>query len=90
MPLFALICHDKPGSLHIRQNTREAHLGFLRQENGVRFAGPLVEDGEMRGSLIVLEADNLDQAQKWADTDPYKNAGLFAKVQINEWIKVIG
>ena len=90
MPLFAVICRDKPGALQTRQDTREAHLGFLRKEGVVRLAGPLVENGEPRGSLIVVEADGLEQAQDWAAQDPYKAAGLFESVEINEWVRVIG
>ena len=90
MPLFAVICRDKPGQLQIRLDTREAHLAFIRDTGIVTMAGPLIEEGEMRGSLIVLEADDLAAAQEWADNDPYKGAGLFDNVQVIEWKKVIG
>ena len=90
MPLFAVICHDKPGMLQTRINARDAHLGWLQEKGVVRLAGPLIEDGEMRGSLIVLEATSLDDAKSWAESDPYKAAGLFAQVEIIEWKKVIG
>ena len=89
MPLFAIICHDKPGMLEARINAREAHLGFLRKEGIVRLAGPLIEQGEMRGSLIVIEADSLEDAQGWAAADPYKSAGLFESVEVIEWKQVI-
>ena len=90
MPLFAVICRDKPGALQTRLDTREAHLGFIRDSGIVRMAGPLIEGGEMRGSLIVLEADDLTAALDWAASDPYKAAGLFDSVEIIEWKKVIG
>ena len=90
MPLFAVICRDKPGALQTRLDTREAHLGFIRDSGIVRMAGPLIEGGEMRGSLIVLEADDLTAAQDWAASDPYKAAGLFDSVEVIEWKKVIG
>ena len=90
MPLFAVICRDKPGHLQTRIDTREAHLGFLKAHDIVRMAGPLIEEGEMRGSLLVVEADDLASARAWADQDPYKSAGLFEKVEIIEWKKVIG
>ena len=89
MPLFAVICRDKPGALQTRIDTREAHLGFLREKGIVRMAGPLIRDGEMRGSLIVIEADNLADAQGWAAADPYKSAGLFESVEVIEWKQVI-
>ena len=90
MPLFAVICRDKPGALQTRLDTREAHLGFIRDSGIVRMAGPLIEEGEMRGSLLILEADDLTAAQNWAVNDPYKAAGLFDSVDVIEWKKVIG
>lgn len=89
MPLFAVICRDNPGALQTRIDAREAHLGWLQEKGVVRMAGPLIEQGEMRGSLIVLEADSLADAQEWAGNDPYKAAGLFASVEVIEWKQVI-
>lgn len=90
MPLFAVICRDKPGALQTRLDTREAHLAHIRDTGLVRMAGPLMEAGEMRGSLIVLEAGDLAQARDWAAGDPYAAAGLFASVEVILWNKVIG
>ena len=66
MPLFAVICRDKPGQLQTRLDSRQAHLGFIRDSGIVRMAGPLIENGDMCGSLIVLEARDLDAARDWA------------------------
>ncbi len=90
MPLFALICRDKPGQLQTRLDTRDAHLAFLKSADHLRMAGPLIEEGEMRGSLLVVEMDDLAAARDWAASDPYKAAGLFASVEVIEWKKVIG
>ncbi|MTD99865.1 YciI family protein [Paracoccus sp. YIM 132242] len=90
MPLFAVICRDKPGALQTRLDTREAHLAYVRDSGIVRMAGPLIDGGEMRGSLLILEADDLAAAQDWAAGDPYKAAGLFDSTQVIEWKKVIG
>jgi hypothetical protein len=88
--LFAIICHDKPGHLHIRQANRAAHLAYIEATGIVRMAGPFIEDGQMTGSLIVLECDSLAAAQAWAAADPYRAADLFAQVSVTEWKKVIG
>lgn len=90
MPLFAVICRDKPGALQIRLDTREAHLAHIRDSGMVFMGGPLIEEGEMRGSLVILDAADLAAAQDWADRDPYRGAGLFETVQITEWKKVVG
>lgn len=89
MPLFALICRDKPDALQTRQDNRAAHLEFLKTGQ-IFVAGPLIEEGEMRGSLVVIEAADLTAAKDWTAGDPYAAAGLFESVQISEWKKVIG
>lgn len=87
----ALICIDKPGHLHIRQENRPAHLAHIESSGVVEMAGPFIsEAGEMAGSLVILSVETLDQARDWAANDPYAKAGLFQSVDIREWKKVIG
>ena len=87
----ALICIDKPGHLHIRQENRPAHLDHINTSGVVEMAGPfLTETGEMAGSLVILNVPDLAAAQDWAANDPYAKAGLFQSVDIREWKQVIG
>ena len=90
MPLFALICTDKPGSAAIRAENRPAHLDCLKGSDAVRMAGPFLQGEAMTGSLVVIEVDTRAEAEAWAAADPYARAGLFADVRIEEWKKVIG
>ncbi len=88
---FALMTKDKPGALQTRVDTREAHLAYIAETGVVEMAGPVLDDeGQMCGSLIVLDVDDLAAAQAWADNDPYARAGLFADVTLRAWKKVIG
>lgn len=87
----ALFCRDKVGALQIRLDTRAAHLEHLNSTGVVEMAGPLLDDqGQMCGSLIVLQVETLKAAQDWAAADPYAKAGLFESVTVIEWKKVIG
>ena len=89
--LVALIAHDKPGSLSIRQENRPAHLEYLKASDAVTQAGPLLnENGEMAGSLIILDVEEMAQAEDWARNDPYGKAGLFETVTLTHWNRVIG
>lgn len=90
MPLYAIICRDRPGHLQTRLDTREAHLAHIRDSGIVQLAGPLIEGGEMCGSLVVVEADDITGAQAWADADPYRAAGLFRSTEIMEWKRAFG
>ena len=88
--LIALIARDTPGALNIRKANREAHLAYIKETGVVTQAGPLLDDaGEMIGSLVILQVQDMAEAQVWADNDPYAKAGLFDSVELIEWKKVI-
>lgn len=89
--LFALICDDKPGALEIRKATRDAHLDYIRSTGVVAQAGPFLDDeGVMCGSLLILDVPDRTAAEGWAAGDPYARAGLFGRVEIRAWNRVIG
>ncbi len=89
--LIALIAKDKPGALQTRMDNRAAHLAYIEETGVVAQAGPLLtEAGDMCGSLVILDVEDLAAAQSWADNDPYARAGLFQSVELTAWKKVIG
>ncbi len=89
--LVAIITKDRAGALQIRKDTRKAHLAHIENSGVVEMAGPFLdENGEMNGSLIILEVADLEAARDWAEADPYAQAGLFESVEIRAWKKVIG
>jgi len=87
---IALIAKDKPGHLDTRKANRDDHLAYIKSTGVVAQAGPLLDgDGQMSGSLVVLDVADMAAAQNWADHDPYAKAGLFASVELIQWNKVI-
>lgn len=88
---FALLAKDKPNALQTRMDNRDAHLAYVAETGVVEIAGPLLDaDGQMCGSLIVLDLPDLAAAKEWAANDPYAKAGLFGDVTLSAWKKVIG
>jgi uncharacterized protein YciI len=89
--LFALICDDRPGALGVRKANRDAHLDYLRETGVVVQAGPLLDAaGEMAGSLVVIDVPDRAAAEAWVAADPYGRAGLFERVAIRPWKRVVG
>lgn len=90
--LFAIICIDKHGALETRKTNRDAHLAHIKGSGGaIVQAGPFLDgDGQMCGSLLIYEADDIDAARQWAAADPYAKAGLFQSVDIRAWNRVVG
>jgi hypothetical protein len=91
MALFALICIDKPGALELRLKTREAHLAYIRERGLPRLGGPLLDaNGDMAGSLMIIEAEDLAAAEAFSAGDPYAKARLFERVEIRPWRVTVG
>ena len=91
MPLFAIVCRDKPGALDTRLAVRPTHLDYLSNSEGLKLAGALLdESGAPIGSIIVVEAEDLAAAQAQADNDPFTAAGVFASVEVHAWRLAIG
>jgi len=85
--LYAILCADKPDSLQVRLDTRPTHLEYLNGlGDALKFAGPFLDgEGKPNGSMVVVEAESIEQARKIAENDPYAKAGLFAAVDVRPW-----
>lgn len=73
-----------------------ARLHALRDEGRLMLAGPCPAiDSEdpgpagFSGSLIVAEFESLEAARAWADADPYVDAGVYARVEVRPFRKVL-
>ena len=88
--LYLVLCKDFPKSSQLRASTRAEHLNYLDSFK-IRYAGPFMSDTteEMIGSLIVLDANSLEEAKQFAANDPYNQAGLFETVEIKPFKQVI-
>jgi uncharacterized protein YciI len=97
--LYAIISQDVENSLEKRKGARPAHLDRIQtlvDQGRIIVAGPhpAVDDDDpgeagFTGSLVVAEFDTLEEAQTWADADPYVAAGVYAQVQVKPFKKVL-
>lgn len=97
--LYAVISQDVDNSLDRRLSVRPAHierLKTLQNEGRLILAGPHpaidnVDPGEagFTGSLVVAEFACLEDAQAWADADPYIASGAYASVVVKPFKKVL-
>ena len=97
--LYAIISEDVNDSLDKRLRARPDHLARLEQlrdEGRLVIAGPYPAidagnpgDAGFSGSLVIAEFEDLDAARDWADADPYVSAGVYARVTIKPFKKVL-
>jgi uncharacterized protein YciI len=89
---FVMICEDKPDSLALRMANRDNHLEYIgTHSEKIRLAGPMLsDDGEgMVGSLLIIDAESIEQVRELSANDPYAQAGLFSKVTIHPFRQVV-
>ncbi len=95
---YVIFAQDKPNTLAKRLSVRPQHLARLQQlqdEGRLLTAGPnpAIDDenpGEagFTGSTVIAQFDNLEQAQMWANQDPYIEAGVYGEVIVKPFKKV--
>ena len=85
--LFALVAFDQPNHVARRQELRPEHLKFLESlGDSLKLAGPyLNEKEEGIGSIVLIEAADLEGARATFARDPYYHAGLFDTLSIKPW-----
>ena len=96
---YMIYAQDIDNSLDKRMATRPAHLArlqLLNEQGRLLVAGPTPAiDSEdpgvagFTGSLVIAQFDSLVAAQQWADVDPYVSAGVYAKVTVKPYKKVL-
>ncbi|WP_106477569.1 YciI family protein [Phytohalomonas tamaricis] len=97
--LYAIISDDIENSLERRKAARPEHLArleALRDEGRLILAGPCPAidandpgDAGFTGSVVIAEFASLDEAQQWADADPYVVAGVYAQVRVKPFRKTL-
>jgi uncharacterized protein YciI len=91
--------YDGPDVLSRRLAARPAHLArltALRDAGRLMLAGPCpaidAEDpgpAGFSGSLVVAEFGSLEEARAWADADPYIEAGVYSRVDVRPFKRVL-
>ena len=85
---FAIIGKDNPEGHLKRSQYRALHLERLQnldKQGKLILAGPFKDKA---GSLIVLEAESLAEAIRFAHDDPYTKNGIFQQVEVHPFEQV--
>ena len=96
---YTIYARDVEGSLENRLSTRPAHVERLKDlvnQGRLLVAGPSPAiDSEdpgpagFTGSVIIAEFESREDAQDWANNDPYMIAGVYESVEVKPFKKVL-
>ena len=97
--LYAILSEDVENSLAKRQSVRPEHLArlqILQNEGRLIIAGPhpAIDSDDpgpagFTGSLVIAEFPSYEEARTWADSDPFVTAGVYRKVTVKPFKKVL-
>jgi len=88
MPQFLILADDykDPDALSRRLSVREEHLNRVRKEKQEgRFiigGAKLNEQGNMHGSMLVVQLENEEAVRQWINDDPYVKGRVWDKIEI--------
>lgn len=96
---YAIEGFDGPEVLEKRISARPQHIArltALRDEGRLLVAGPCpaidADDpgpAGFSGSIVIAEFASLDAARAWADADPYVEAGVYMRVEVRPFRRVL-
>jgi len=96
---YVIYSQDRENSLQARLQARAEHIARLEEllsQGRLLLAGPRPAiDSEdpgpagFLGSLVVARFESLAAAQAWADADPYQLAGVYQRVDVSPFKRVM-
>lgn len=84
---YVILALDQPDAQALREALKPAHLDYLSERQQRMLAGGAVldEDGRAIGALIIVDADDRADAERFIGDDPFAQGGLFASVRVMPW-----
>lgn len=96
---YAILSDDVENSNDKRAAARPAHIDRLKAlaaEGRLLVAGPHPAidseqpgDAGFAGSLVIAKFDSLEEAEEWANADPYLESGAYKSVTVKPFKKIL-
>ena len=86
---FLLLAYDGENKLAKRLEVRPQHLANLPKDHVICAGGLLTEEGQMKGSVMVMEFENRTALDEYLCTEPYVVAGVWEKITVEPMNVVI-
>lgn len=88
MRQYVIIAQDgkDDGALERRKNIRPVHLSGAKKLKGYNnfvIGGAILDnEGNMRGSVMIVQFETKEEFQKWYDNEPYITGGVWKTIEV--------
>ena len=88
MKQYLIIAQDGKDSeaLNRRKEVRPLHLDGakkLKENNNFVIGGAMLDDeGNMRGSIMIVQFETQDDFHRWYDNEPYITGGVWKTIEV--------
>lgn len=88
---YVIKAYDGENMLEKRMQVRGAHLENLKTIDGKILCGGglLDENGNMKGSVLVLDVDDKSKLDAYLESEPYIKSGVWQKIEVDPMNVVI-
>ena len=85
--LISFHCIDHDNVADLRVEFLAQHLEWVSQnKTKIKVAGPLLDKNNYQyGSMYIVEASSIEQAEQLLAQDPYHNANIWRSITTNEF-----
>lgn len=88
---FLIIAKDRPGQEYKRDELRPSRVAWLKENKRILVAaGGMVDDrnAHVHGGLMIVDATNREEAERFANADPFVPADLYETLEVVRWRRV--
>lgn len=88
MKQYLIIAQDgkDDDALNRRKEIRSLHLAGakkLKENNNFIIGGAMLDDdGNMRGSIMIVQFETKEDFQNWYDNEPYITGGVWKEIEV--------
>lgn len=89
--LAAILCHVDPAREADRLSLRAEHLAYVAAHRSRIFVGgpTLSTSGAPETMILIVESEDLADAKRFIHGEPYTSHGVFDRIEVRAWSRVL-
>ena len=86
MKVVTIVKYGNPEAMAEHRPRHREYLSALKQQGKLAASGPFEDDS---GALMIYEVENLHEAERLLEADPFREVGVFQTYTMKPWRQVL-